>query len=85
MATKKAVTEENAAVVEESGRVKISLPRARKGEDENLLVGINGVNYIIPKGKEVDVPAFVAEEVARSQKADDFMHDRAEELQKQAQ
>ena len=65
-------------------RVKITLPRARKGEDENLLVGINGVTYLIPKGKEVEVLPDVAEEIRRSQKADDLMHDRAEEMQKAA-
>lgn len=65
-------------------RVKITLHRARKGEDENLFVGINGVNYVIPKGKEVEVLPEVAEEIWRSQKADDLMHERAEEMQKAA-
>lgn len=63
----------------------ISLPRARMGEEENFFVGINGVNYLIPKGKANDVAPEVAEEIRRAQAADDRMHDRAEELQKIAQ
>ena len=73
-------SEKNENVIE-TGKTKITLPRARKGEAEDLFVGVNGVSYLIPKGKEVEVPDFVAEEIRRSQAADDFMHDAAEELQ----
>ena len=59
-------------------RVTITLPRARHGEAEDLFVSINGVSYLIPKGKPCDVPPEVAEEVRRAQAADDFFHDEAE-------
>lgn len=36
---------------------------------EDTFIGINGVNYIIPAGKTVKVPKFVAEEYERAQKA----------------
>ncbi len=60
---------------------KILLPRARRGEAEDLYVGFNGVNYLIPKGREVEVPAEIAGEIARARAADDFRHIAAEKLQ----
>lgn len=64
---------------------KITLPRARKGEAETLFVSINGVNYLVPKGKTVDVPAAVAAEIRRAQAAEDRGFAAAEALQAQAQ
>lgn len=51
-------------------RVEIFIPRGNMKDDPNLLVGINGVNYILPKGKTSKVPAFVAAEIERSMKAE---------------
>ena len=62
-------------------KVKITLPRARHGEAEDLFVSINGVNYLVPKGKQTEVPVEVAEEIKRSQAADDYYHDQAEAMQ----
>ena len=59
----------------------ILLPRARRWEAEDLYVGFNGVNYLIPKGQEVEVPAEIAEEIFRARAADDFCHAAAEKLQ----
>lgn len=64
---------------------KITLPRARKGEADSLFVGINGVNYIVPKGKAVEVPKAVAEEIRRSQAAEDMGFEAAEALMAKAQ
>jgi len=64
---------------------KITLPRARKGEADTLFVSINGVNYLVPKGKTVDVPAAVAAEIRRSQAAEDRGFAAAEALQAAAQ
>ena len=49
----------------------ITIPRARYGEDPIVIVGINGVNYQIPRGMAVEVPAFVAEEYERSKAAEE--------------
>lgn len=64
----------------ETGKVKITLPRAKKGEDPNLFVGINGVNYLVPKGKTSEVPPEVAAEIERAQSAEAYMYDKADEL-----
>lgn len=66
-------------------KVKITLPKARGSEPRELLVGINGVNYLIPKGKQVEVPDFVAEEVKRAEAAEEFMDNQKDELLKSAQ
>ena len=47
----------------------IFVPKAGRGEDEVFVVGINGKNYNIPRGKSVSVPAAVAAEFRRSQRA----------------
>lgn len=61
-------------------REKITLPRARNGEDPTMFVGVNGVNYLIPKGKAADVPPEVSFELKRAQAADDFYHEAAEKM-----
>ena len=72
------------ASIEVKERVSVALPRARHGEEENLFVGVNGVNYIVPKGRSVDVPDFVAEEIRRAQEAEDRMYAEKERLLEQA-
>lgn len=61
-------------------RVNVTLPRARRGEIPEQFVGINGVNYVIPKGKAVEVPDFVAAEIKRAQAAAEFMEDEKEAM-----
>lgn len=50
----------------DDGRVEVFVPRGRKNEEPNVLIGINGVNYLLPKGKTSVVPKCVAEEYRRS-------------------
>ena len=47
----------------EDKRVEVFIPRGADREDPNLFVGINGVNYLLPKGKTSRVPPEVAEEI----------------------
>ena len=46
--------------------VKVMVPRGFANEEANLLVGINGKNYLLPRGKESLVPPAVAYEVKRA-------------------
>lgn len=64
----------------EAKKVKIRLDRARGSEPKELYVAVNGVNYLVPKGKEVEVPEFVAEEIKRSEAAALFMDEEKERL-----
>ena len=50
----------------ENKRVEGFIPRGADREDPNLFVGINGVNYLLPRGKKSMVPKAVADEIARS-------------------
>ena len=61
--------------------VTLTLPRARRGEPEELFVGINGVNYLVPRGQTVQVPESVAEELRRAQAAEEVRTAAAERLQ----
>lgn len=54
-------------------RVNVSIPRGSDREDPNLFVGLNGVNYLLPRGKTSAVPQAVAEEIARSERARDAL------------
>ncbi len=46
-------------------RLEVYIPRGSATEDPNLFVSINGVNYLLPKGKTSLVPDFVAAEIDR--------------------
>ena len=49
--------------------VDIFIDRAIGNDEPNLMVGINGVNYLLPKGKTSKVPKAVYEEIMRSRRA----------------
>ena len=49
----------------EEKRVEVFIPRGSDREDPNLFVGINGVNYLLPRGKKSKVPAAVARKAVR--------------------
>lgn len=61
-------------------KVTVRVPRIHPKEDPNLFVGVNGKNYIIPRGKAVQVPRFVKDEIERSERAKDRFYETVEEL-----
>jgi hypothetical protein len=44
-------------------RVEVFIPRGYANDDPNFFVSVNGVNYLLPRGKKSQVPAHVAEEI----------------------
>ena len=64
----------------EDNRVEITIPRGDKRDDPNLFVSINGMNYLLPRGKTSLVPPEVAQEVRRSWEAERLMDEHAQEL-----
>lgn len=64
----------------EDNRVEITIPRGEKRDDPNLFVSINGVNYLLPRGKTSLVPPEVAQEVRRSWEAEQLMDEHSREL-----
>lgn len=61
-------------------REDITIPRAQANEDPNLIVGINGKIWVLPKGKTSNVPSFVADEIRRSWRAEDAFAKKTDEL-----
>ncbi|MBQ7434462.1 MAG: hypothetical protein IJV51_01490 [Oscillospiraceae bacterium] len=64
----------------EDKRVEVFIPRGSDREDPNLFVGINGVNYLLPRGKKSHVPEAVAAEIKRSELAADRFYASIDDL-----
>lgn len=58
------------AETKKTDKVTITLPRAAAYQEPQLFVGVNGVNYIIPRGVKTTVPREVAAEIERAEKAE---------------
>ena len=69
-----------AATVKEDDREEIFVPKGYANDEPFLIVGVNGINYQLPKGKPSTVPKFVADEFRRSQKAQAALDDRIEKM-----
>lgn len=67
-------------------RVALFVPRADSSKDDpNVFIGLNGVNYVIPRGVTSMVPRCVAEEYMRSEEAKGVFADKMAALAGQAQ
>ena len=55
--------------MEKEKREKVFVPRGASNEDPNVFISVNGVNYLLPKGKESLVPKEVAAEYRRAMAA----------------
>lgn len=62
----------------------VFIDRGAANEDPNYMVGINGVNYILPRGKTSQVPKSVYEEIMRSRRAQQTYDENASELKEAA-
>lgn len=71
-------TQESPAQVEE--KVEIFVPRGNANDDPNLLVGINGVNYLLPRGKASMVPKAVATEIRLSLRAQQIQDENIDKM-----
>ena len=56
-------------------RVELFVPKGYANDEPNLLVSVNGENYLLPKGKTSKVPPHVAYEYRRSLKAQQMQDD----------
>ena len=61
-------------------RVEIFVPKGYANDEPNLTIGVNGVMYLLPKGKRSKVPKAVAEEFYRSQRAQEDLDKRVDEM-----
>ncbi len=60
--------EKHKAAAAKSGKVKIKIPLVRNAPNEDVQVFINGRQYIIKRGVEVEVPSGVAKILANREK-----------------
>lgn len=61
-------------------RVEVFVPKGYANDEPNLFVSINGVNYLLPKGKKSLVPAHVAAEIERSKRAQERQDEKMEQM-----
>lgn len=71
-------TDKNNVQAEE--RVEIFVPKGNANDEPNLLLAVNGVSYLLPKGKKSKVPKHIAEEFFRSQAAEVALDERVSEM-----
>ncbi len=65
---------------ENNKRVEIFVPKGYANDEPNLLISVNGENYLLPKGKTSKVPQFIADEFYRSQKAQEALDKHVDEM-----
>ena len=66
--------------MEMGDRVEVFVPKASSRDDANLFVSVNGVNYLLPRGKKSLVPKAVAAEIERAREAQEQQDARIESL-----
>ena len=80
---------ENKASKPTEDRVEIFVPRVSGNTDPNLIIVLNGKNYVLPKGQKSIVPKAVADEYERSKRAqykvDNAIFDMVEQARQQAE
>ena len=60
--------------------VEVFTPRNAANKDPNFFVGVNGVSYLLPRGKKSLVPAAAAAEIERALRAEDAMYEAQDAL-----
>lgn len=71
---------ENKASTANEERVEVFIERGYANDDPNFFVSVNGVNYLLPRGKKSLVPAYVAAEIERSKKAKEKLDENVEKM-----
>ena len=72
----------NTSTKTETSRVEVSIPRGAERGDPNVFVGINGLSYLLPRGKTSSVPPEVASELRRAERARERLDATMDELQR---
>lgn len=84
MATKPKTDEtvaETVAVEEtENDLVELYVPKGNVNDEPNLFIGVNGKNWLLPKGKKSMVPRFIKAEYDRSVAAQEAADERIDEM-----
>ena len=65
--------------------VDITIPRGYADDEPNLVISVNGKNYVLPKGKTSKVPPAVKYEYDRSLRAQERLYEKSEKMLEEAQ
>ena len=65
-------TTRKTTVKPDDGYVEIDVPKGASDDEPNLFIGVNGENFVLPKGKKSRMPAHVAAEYERSKMAQEI-------------
>ena len=68
------------AVAPKDDRVEVFVDKGYANDDPNFFVSVNGVNYLLPRGKKSVVPAHVAEEYYRSKRAQERLDEKMDQM-----
>lgn len=60
--------------------VELFVPKGNVNDEPNLLVSVNGKNFLLPKGKKSMVPRYVKAEFDRSQRAQEIADEHIDEM-----
>ena len=66
--------------VQDDGKVDLYVEKGYANDEPNLLIAVNGVNYLLPKGKTSRVPKHIAEEYLRSRKAQETLDQNKDKM-----
>ena len=61
-------------------RVEVHIPKGYANEEPNFFCAVNGVNYILPRGKKSMVPVHVKEEIDRAFRAQDAWDEKSAQM-----
>ena len=61
-------------------RVALFVEKGYAGDEQNLMIGVNGVTYLLPKGKTSQVPRHIAEEYHRARRAQQTLDEQVDRL-----
>lgn len=75
-----AKAEPSAPTVPDAERVDLFVEKGYANDEPNQLISVNGVNYLLPKGKTSKVPKFVADEYYRSRKAQQRLDETVDKM-----
>ena len=60
--------------------VEIFVPRGNANDEPNMLISVNCMNFLLPRGKSSKVPDYVADEFYRSQRAQAIMDEHIDSM-----
>ena len=78
------VTPENEQVTPADEKVDLYIEPGYANDDPNEYIGVNGMNFVLPKGKTSKVPPYVKAEYERARRAKAIQRENSDKLHEKA-